>query len=393
MHFELKLGWQYLLSRRSKMLTQVSLITILGIGFGVMALMVTLAIMDGFQEEYKRSVLAFNAHALVMQGDSIQNVDELIQTIEQVARPGELKGLSPFIFREGLAVKGNRIRGLAIKVVELDNYWQLSHLPHEGFGDSEGLWLGKTLMAELGRKGNAIRLRLPATDTSQVTFRELPVQGTFSSGMYDYDSSFALIDRREAEQWLGENQAVNGIEIWLQDADKSIDFTSRLSDILSFPYTVLSWQDLNAHLFGALKLERLVFSLIMGILIMVASFNISGTLTMRILDKRGDIAILRAMGATWGQLRRLFFIQGLALGWLGCVLGLVLGLAIVEFLIRFRPMGLDAEIYFVEFVPAYWKWSHIALVLAVATFFAWISSRLALVRLEKMSIVEALGDI
>jgi len=391
--FELKVAWQYLLSRRSKMLTQVSLITILGIGFGVMALLVTLAIMDGFQEEYKRSVLAFNAHVVVMQGDSIQNVDELIQTIEQMAGPGELKGLSPFIFREGLAVKGNRIRGLAIKVVDLRNYWQLSHLSHEKLGGDEGLWLGKTLMAELGRKGHLIRLRLPETDTSQVNFRELPVAGTFSSGMYDYDSSFALIDRRAAEHLLGQNQAVNGIEIWLQDPDKSIDFTARLSDILGFPYTVLSWQDLNAHLFGALKLERLVFSLIMGILILVASFNISGTLTMRILDKRGDIAILRAMGATWSQLRRLFFIQGLVLGWLGCTLGLVLGLAILEFLIHFRPLTLEAEIYFVEFVPAYWKWSHIGLAFAVSMLFAWLASRLALIRLEKMSVVEALGDI
>jgi len=135
--------------------------------------------------------------------------------------------------------------------------------------------------------------------------------------MYDFDSSFALVDLKMARRELGFTEGVGGIEIWLTDPKQAEKLRDRLSQVLSFPYTVLTWRDLNANLFTALKLERLVFGIIMSLLIFVASFNIMGSLAMRVFDKRGDIAILRAMGARWGQIRKTFFLQGMTLSSIG----------------------------------------------------------------------------
>jgi len=395
MSFELTVGLRFLLSRRSRMLTVVSVITVLGVAFGVMALLVTLAVVDGFRAEYKKSVLAFNAHVIVLQGDQIEDLESIKQDINKLSEDYEIKGVSPFIYREGLAVQGNQVRGLAVKAVDLPDYWQLSGMPHQAINDVPGLWIGKALREEMGDSSKPLKLRLPAGTGPAETgsFTDMALAGQFSTGMYDYDASFALIDRRLAQETLGFGEEVSGVEIWLADADLAPELTSRLSDALSFPYTVLSWQDLNAHLFGALQLERLVFGLIMGILILVASFNISGTLTMRILEKRGDIAILRAMGASWRQLRRLFFYQGLALGWLGCGLGVGLGLVLITVLQRAKPLKLAADIYFVEFVPARWDITQVILTLGVTTLFAWLATRLALLRLGRLSVAEALGEI
>lgn len=394
MKFESKVALRYLLSRRSKMLAVVSLITVFGVAFGVMSLLLTLSVISGFEAEYKRSVLSFNAHALVMQGDGLEDAPMVIKNIKKVGKDIDVKGISPFSYREGLVVKGNLVRGIALKIVDLDAYWRLSGMGHEQVAPAQaGLWVGKVLWEELGEEGGRLRLRLPEKQSEGAAFRELPVAGHFSTGMYDYDAAFALVDRSVALQELGQETPLTGIEIWLRDPDQATVFTSRLSETLPFPYTVLSWQDLNAHLFGALKLERLVFSLIMGILILVASFNISGTLTMRILEKRGDIAILRAMGATWGQLRRLFFLQGLVLGWMGCGVGVGLGGLAIEIIDRFKPLKLAADIYFVEFVPVSWHFGHLLAVFGVTTLFAWGATRLALMRLRRFSVSEALGEI
>lgn len=401
------------------MLSLVSLITVLGVAFGVMALLVTLAVINGFRAEYERSVLAFNAHVIVMGGTGKEDIKKARGAIQEVLQPGELKGITPFLYREGLAVKGTQVRGMAIKAVDLEKYWELSGLDHERIyslpsmgegvgatptedwgelGDilekTKGLWIGEVLRKEMKIDRGALKFRLPESDDQErASFVELPIAGTFSSGIYDYDASFGLIDFAEAKDLLGISDEVNGLEIWLHDPNNSRSFSSRLSERLSFPYTILTWQDLNANLFGALKLERLVFALIMGILILVASFNITGTLTMRILEKRGDIAILRTMGSRWRQIRRLFFYQGLLLGWAGCALGLGLGMLGLEILVRLRPLKLAAEIYFIDFVPALWSPLHIIIVVAVTTIFSWLATRVALIRLKRLSINQALGEI
>lgn len=396
MKFAWLVGRRHLVSRRSRMLSVVSVITILGVAFGVMALLVTLAVINGFRQEYERSVLAFNAHLVVMGDERLGDMTKVREAIQTQVVPDELQGMTSFLYREGLGVSGNQVRGLVIKVVDLEKYWELSGIHHQAVGDvATGLWVGKILHKDLQLAEKSLRLRLPGLKHGQeeASFVEIPVSGLFSSGMYDYDVSFALIDREVAARWLNISDEVSGLELWLKHPNLASDVKSRLSEHISFPYTILTWQELNANLFGALQLERLVFGIIMGILILVASFNIAGTLTMRILEKRGDIAILRAMGATWGKIRRLFFFQGLMLGWAGSALGIGLGVLALEILMRYRPLKLAAEIYFVDFVPARWQGGHILVVVLVTTLFSWLATQVALLRLKRLSIMQALGEV
>ncbi len=389
------LGRRHLLSRRSKMLSMVSGITVLGVAFGVMSLLVTLAVINGFQSEYERSVLAFNAHLVVMSGEGEINTDKVNEALEKSGVMSAMKGSTPFLYQEGLAIKGQQVRGLAIKIVDLTSYWMYSDLAHQSLRqDLSGLWVGSALLKDMDGDSDTLKIRLPDIEAgNEVPFRTIPIVGSFASGMYDYDSSFVLMDQQIAKDVLAHKQGSNGMEIWLHDPHQAAELSKDLSEHLAFPYSVLTWRDLNANLFGALQLERLVFSLIMGALILVASFNISGTLTMRILERRGDIAILRAMGARWSQIRSLFFLQGLVLGWTGCLLGLALGLGLLEFIERYKPFKLAAEIYFIEYVPAQWNPMHVVIAIGVTTVFAWLASRVALLRLRKLSIVQALGEI
>jgi lipoprotein-releasing system permease protein len=398
MSFEFFISRRHLIARRSKMLSVVSWITVLGVAFGVMALLVTLAIVNGFRNEYEKSILAFNAHVIVMSGEAEAQLDLINKAILKEGLQSEVRGTSPFVYREGLAVQGNLVRGMAVKGVDLKAYQKFSGLEYHqkeeaGLVSSHGIWLGQTFLDEFPLKEQALKLRLADGAESDKSFIKLPVVGSFVSGLYDYDATFALMDLAASEVLLGQSMRAQGIEIWLKDASSAEIFSSRLSQHLKFPYTVLTWRDLNANLFGALQLERLVFAIIMGALILVASFNITGTLTMRILEHRGDIAILRAMGATWRQLKRLFFYQGLALGWSGCSLGILLGVLCLEIIRRYQPLKLEAEIYFIEYVPAEWNVSHILITFAVTTLFSWLAARVALFRLRRLSIVQALGEI
>lgn len=381
------------------MLTMVSMITVLGVAFGVMSLLVTLAVVNGFKAEYERSILAFNAHLIVMGGQGSETDDKVRQAIRDVAQPGEVKGLSPFMYREGLAVKGMEVRGIAIKVVDLKSYWELSGLDHHDQTGDPGLWIGQEMEKKLRVVGGVLRLRMPedtaeGTDAEEpASFVEIPVSGSFTTGIYDYDASYALIDMEDARSRFKLPEGIDGIELWLSDPSQAQSFKLRLAEQLAFPYTVMSWEDLNANLFGALQLERLVFAIIMGILILVASFNITGTLTMRILERRSDIAILRAMGARWQQIRRLFFVQGLVLGWTGCFLGVLLGLGLLEAMVRLKPLHLAAEIYFIDFVPVRWSLQHVAVALLVTTVFSWLATQMALIRLKRFPVAQALNEV
>lgn len=386
--FEWTFAWRSLFSRRSRRLLHVvSVITIIGVGFGVAALLVTLGVLRGFQERFAKSALAFNAHIIVRSAETIRMPDPLVSKILAVGGEGEIKGLVPFHYREGLAIRGTHVRGLAIKTVDLDRYWELSDLSHREFASLQGeIWLGETLWEELGRPTERLRLYFPISDGDSKGFEDLPIAGVFQSGLFDYDANFALLDR------AGGNEAVSGIEVWLQEPQAAEPFRDRLAQVLSFPYTVLTWHDLNYDLFSALKLEKLVFAIIVSLIILVASFNIMGTLAMRVLERRGDIAILRAIGASWRELRRTFFWQGITLSVLGAALGLLLAGGILALLHYYRPLKLAAPVYFVDHVPVAWSFKDVGIVLGITLLFSWLSSELALLRLRRMSVVRALGE-
>lgn len=169
--------------------------------------------------------------------------------------------------------------------------------------------------------------------------------------MYEYDGSLAYVDLAIAQKLFKMNAAVNGIEIRLADVDAANDVARVLTEKLGFPYWARTWMQLNRNLFSALKLEKTVMFIILALIILVAAFNIASSLIMMVMEKTHDIAILKAMGATNGSIRKIFVFKGMAIGSIGTALGVVLGYAICFLLKHYQFIELPGDVYYLSTLP------------------------------------------
>jgi lipoprotein-releasing system permease protein len=177
------------------------------------------------------------------------------------------------------------------------------------------------------------------------------VTGLFETGMYEYDNSYVVMRRTLAQRYAGLDSAVTGLEVRVTNPWRADAVAHRLEDALGFPYRALDWKAQNSQLFSALKLEKLAMAVILLLIVLVAAFNIVSTLTMSVSDRTKEIGILRAMGMTAGGIRRIFMAQGMVVGIVGTLIGLVGGLALGELLDRYRLIPLNPSVYFIDHLP------------------------------------------
>jgi len=197
-------------------------------------------------------------------------------------------------------------------------------------------------------------------------FWRFEVTGLFDTGMYQYDDGFAVMPLALAQKFDGLGQAVTGIQIKVSDPWKAPEIGQRLEEKLGYPYRSLDWQTQNATLFSALQLEKLGMGLIICIIMLVAAFNIVGTLTMVVTDKTREIGILRAMGLTSGSIRRVFVVQGAIIGAVGTAVGLGLGLALSLVIDRSGLIRIDPTVYFIDRLPVHTQLLDVVLVVIVS---------------------------
>lgn len=407
MSLERTLAARFLLSkRRERFLSVAGFVAIMGMAFGVAALLISLSVISGFQREYKKAVLGFNSHLILLSANEIERPEEEAKKISQYADPGEIVGWTPFIYREGMAVSASRVKGIVVKGVDFERYSNLSKMkiflekgPDAGLNNPERLptlFLGKKLMEELQPKDRILRILFPqGPDTAKAgskSVRRFFVAGTFESGLYEYDSSFAFIALSEAEKFFQTDGKVTGLEIWLQDPDRASFWAEAMRRDYEYPYVVMTWRELNESIFQALELEKVIFFILMIVLIMVASLNILGTLLMLLLEKRGEVAILRAVGLSWRRLRKIFLFNGLLIGFLGIALGILLGLGALFFLEKWQPIQLAAEVYFVGNIPVVYSWQNFFWVVSSAFLVIFIGCEIALKRISKVNIIRSLVE-
>lgn len=399
---EWSLATRFLLSRRrERFLSVASVVAILGMAFGVGSLLVALSVISGFQREYKKAILGFNSHLILMSGDEIGEPAEVAEKVFRSVSPPAIKGWTPFIYREGMAVSGAKVKGIVLKGVDFGKYSNLSrmriNLWEEGSPSNPdrlpSVLLGKDLAATLAPKDRIIRILFPqGPRPERGNVRRFFVTGTFESGLYEYDSSFAFLSLPEAERFFQTGGRVSGLEIWLDDPDKAESWAEALRRDFDFPYVIMTWRELNEGVFRALEVEKAVFSLLMTVLIAVASLNTLGTLMMLIIEKRREVAILRAQGLSWRRLRKLFLFDGLLIGFLGVALGVIVGLGALFFIERWQPIRLEAEIYFVSQVPVAYLWGNFFWVVASAFLVVFLGCELALRGISKMNILRTLVE-
>jgi lipoprotein-releasing system permease protein len=179
------------------------------------------------------------------------------------------------------------------------------------------------------------------------------VTGIFSTGMFQYDNQFVVMSRPAAQQFAGLGEAVSGIEIRLRNPDLAPEVGTRLEGKLGFPFRALDWQDQNRGLFSALQLEKIAMGLVIFFIMIVAAFNIVGTLTMVVTDKTREIGILQAMGVTGRSIGRIFLLQGALIGAVGTVVGLLLGLVIAYIVDQSGLVRIDPSVYFIDRLPVH----------------------------------------
>lgn len=401
--FEWFVGLRYFRARkRQGFLSLITVISIAGVAVGVMALIVVLAVMNGFQSDLRERILGVTAHIVVrsLQG-SISDYESVVTEIGNI--PG-VKISSPFIYLQGLVTTGGRSSGAVIRGVDVSRgrsemiakniiMGKIEDLDKDP--SSPGIILGVELARQLNVHINDIvNILVPSgriTPVGQIPrSRPYRVVGLFQSGVYDYDQTFTFVSLREAQQLAGMTERVMGIEVWLTNPDEAPRVASTLQEKLGYSYWVRDWMQMNRNLFSALKLEKTAMFIILTLIVLVAAFNIVSSLIMLVMDKSKDIAIMKAMGATASRIRRVFMLVGLFIGICGTILGMAGGFLLCGILKRYHFIELPKDIYYISTLPVRVEFSDVFFVCLAAIIISFTATIYPAHQAAKLDPVEAL---
>ena len=363
--FELFLGLRYLRARGQR--TNLSLFVWIGVGgvfLGVAALIVVLAVMTGFQDGIRDRIISANPHLLVFQGGGWG----LARAAELTARLRGLRGVrsaTPFVLQQvlftsaGGGAHGGLIRGvdLATPAVREDIRTQirsgsLSPLTEGGPSIVLGLELARTLGVIPGDAVTVISPQGALTAVGMVPkMRRYTVAGTIEVGMHEFDSSVAYLALPVAQEFAGLGAGVTGVEVKLWDPFDARRLGRAIAAELGFPYWVRDWMEMNKNLFAALQLEKLALFVIVTIIVLVAAFAIIGHLVLLVAEKRKEIGILKAIGASGRSITLVFFAVGMTIGVVGTVAGSAVGLLLIWVQNTYKIIRLAGDVYQIDYLP------------------------------------------
>ncbi|TAL10781.1 MAG: FtsX-like permease family protein [Nitrospirae bacterium] len=384
--YEVFIGLRYLKAkRRNRTISFNTLISITGVTIGVAALIATLGIMTGFKEDLQAKILGTNSHVIVTSrtGENIKGYTELA---DKVAAVPDVVAATPFIFKQVLLTSdtgshGVVLRGIDVKreatvteiarnlksgsLEELERVGPVSQTPPAPDGQATelppllpGIIIGKELALRLGVfLGDRLNVVSPVGPISAMGMipkvRGYRVAGVFEAGMFEYDSSLAYVSIKQAQEFFNMGDAVSGVEVKVADVFAA-DLTAKaIEGAIGFPYWARDWMKLNKNLFSALKMEKFMMFVLLVLVVVVASFNIVSTLTMIVVEKHREIAILKAMGATGKAVMRIFMLNGLVIGVVGTAIGIPLGYAFCWAIQEFYT--LPGDVYYLSRIPVHIK--------------------------------------
>jgi len=370
---ELQIAWRYLRSRRgSKLLSLISIIAIGGVLVGVSALIVIIGVMNGLQHDLREKILVGSPDIRVLSYGEDLKITDWPRVLDKVRKQRGVVTAAPFVLTEALMTAGHDYAG-GVYVVGLqpaargvpDVTTIRSHAISGDFrfastdGQHRGVVLGKLLASRFNKwPGDSINLLSaggakmnPVTGGLVPRVERFEVTGIVSTGMYEYDNSYAFVALDKAQNLAGLGDGVTGIEVKTTDRWQASAVSAQLVGALGWPYRTVDWEEQNHSLFQALKLEKLGMGVILLLIVLVAAFNIVSTLTMVVADNTKEIGILKAMGMPAKSIRRIFFAQGLVIGVVGTVFGLLLGFGAALALDKYQFIKLDPQVYFIDHLP------------------------------------------
>jgi lipoprotein-releasing system permease protein len=370
--YELLVGLRYTRAkRRNHFISFISLTSMLGIALGVAALIVVLSVMNGFQKEVRARILGVVAHV------QIAGADNRLENWQDVAREASadpaVVAAAPFVNAQGMLMLGANVRGAVVRgiVPELEQKvaeiglrmvaGKLDSLAPGEFGIVLGAELARALGARVGDKVTLIAPQGLVTPAGILPrLKQFSVMGIFEVGMFEYDSTLALIHMADAQKLYGMGDAVSGVRLKLTDLFQSREVTRGLFARLKGDLYISDWTRSHANYFRAVQIEKTMMFIILLLIVAVAAFNIVSTLVMAVTDKQPDIAILRTLGASPGGIMKIFVVQGALIGVVGTLIGVAGGVAlalnidvVVPFLERlFSIQFLSREVYYITELPS-----------------------------------------
>jgi lipoprotein-releasing system permease protein len=403
MRFELFVATRYLKAkRRQAFIGVITAISILGVAAGVASLIVALAINNGFRQDLQQRLLGSSSHVslLRVQSDGIKDWPSLL---DRLSKQPHVVAVAPAIYEQVLISRGPRARGAVLKgmipsyerkvsdllsTVKIGSAEALEETAGEiGDGSAEEktksadrsvratqeeadslgavkervaamppIVLGKDMADELGATvGSVVLVTSPQGELTPFgmvpKYNRFRVVGIFNSGFYDYDTSWAFTRLSEAQRLFGLGDLISVIQFKVDDIYQADAVAKQLEQAAGQGFMATSWMEQNRALFRALRLERLVTFITIGLIVFVAALNILISLTMMVMEKTKDIAVLRSMGTRKSQIRRLFITQGLLIGMIGTGIGLVVGFALSWAGARYHLISLAPEVYSIDYVP------------------------------------------
>jgi lipoprotein-releasing system permease protein len=440
--------------RRKRPATVVmTAISIAGVSVGVWALTVVLSVMSGFEADLKKKILGTNSHAWLMKYN--ENFREWRDVLKKVQAMPNVVGATPFIMREVMLSQRDALSGAELKGIDPETIGKVSDLPSQvkagdlhwlsepdkipsspqppkdrmGVGNENeylrdtferkrdhpdergqkglskealsampGICIGKemsqTLRSWVGDVVNVINpvgggLGPTGPMPQSKAFR---VACIFYTGMFEYDSKFAYISLSEAQKFFRTGDNINGLELKFRDVDAARAESQRVRAALGgFPYQTKDWADLNRNLFSALKLEKLAMAIILTFIVLVACFNILSTLIMLVLEKTKEISILKSMGARDASVMKIFVIEGLTIGGIGTLIGLLLGLASCYFIERFG-LQLDPDVYYISNLPVTVDPGQFLMVAGIAVALSYLATLYPAIKASRLAPVDGLRE-
>jgi lipoprotein-releasing system permease protein len=383
-----KLEWRiarrYLRGRRNSRTASLNtVISTGGVAVGVTALIVVLGVMNGLRDDLRERILVANPHLRVLTYGSGLRLDDWRDVIKQVRKEPGVIAASPEVISQA-GITAGQDYGEGVNLVGFDpdtGTMSVTSLPHaitkgdlsfktDKPGVDGGILLGSRLASRLSVYPGDIVTLVPVTQAkvnpalgvAVPRFWKFEVTGLFDTGMFQYDNQFVVLSREMAQRFTGLGDAVSGIAVRVADPDRAPAIGAALEKRLGYPYRALDWQTQNSSLFSALQLEKLAMGLIIFFIMVVAAFNIVGTLTMVVNDKTREIGILRAMGLTASAVGRVFLVQGAVIGGLGTAIGLTLGLTVAYVVDRSGWVRINPAVYFIDHLPVHIEWMDVGVV-------------------------------
>jgi lipoprotein-releasing system permease protein len=376
--YQFFIAFRYFRSKKKNRGISVNtLISVAGVALGVMALIIVLSVMEGFQKDLQAKILGVNAHISVQSYDGRITDHEAV--IKAVSSDEDVLSASPYIYGQVMLRSGDRAQGVVLKgivpdleIMTTDVLKNIEDGSIESLKGGDGIpeiILGKELLRTLGAfVGDEIEMISPVSEVGPLgmipKMKKVRIGGFFKAGMYEYDSGLAFINISDAQEFLDYGSSVTGIEVRVNDIYNAGKIAERIESALNtgdigsadeilpaMRYYAWDWIRMNRNLFSALKLEKIVMFIILTLVILVASFNIISNLIMIVMEKSREIAILKAVGATPRGIMSIFMIHGTIIGVIGTLIGIAGGYVVCHLLKTYRFISLPPDIYYLSYLP------------------------------------------